>query len=345
MSGTCAGAQVISTVQARVDGAFPSARNPFPKGASFRWFGPPLRLDGDRSALLLPQATGLAELRTHLPAAIAKLSRSRGDATAPAVQLDPWDDPEALILSDGDQHWSAHLIETASGDTLLHFADDLPPPNTELRVTQTPVLRVPAPARDPICFTEGTIIDTEDGPRPIEALYPGDRVLTRDDGPQEILWMGLRRISGARLYAMPSLRPIRIRAGMLGADHGADLLVSPGHQLLVDGRKPRALWGEAEVLVRARDLVDHVAILPERGRREVIYVHLLFARHQVIYANGAPTESFHPAEADLEHLNPVEREELAEICAPEAYGPAARRVLTPADAAILRHDGAPRHLS
>ena len=121
-------------------------------------------------------------------------------------------------------------------------------------------LRLPEPGV--ICFTPGTLIDTPAGPRPVEALRPGDRVLTRDDGAQELLWVGSRRMSGARLYALPHLRPVRLGAVRLGAVRlragafgllrpAADLLVSPQHRLLVRGAAARALFNEPEVLVQA----------------------------------------------------------------------------------------------
>ncbi|WGH79344.1 Hint domain-containing protein [Jannaschia ovalis] len=347
MMSACAGAQVISTVQARVDGSFPSTRTPFPKGARFRWFGEPLRLDGARAAMLLPEPLGQAELRGHLPAAIAKLGRSRG--ALPAAEARPipdaQDDPDALILTDGAARWSARMIETATGETLLLFDAGLPPANATLRIAQSPVLRVPPPLRETICFVQGTQIETENGPRAIEDLDPGDRVLTRDDGLQPIEWMGMRRISGARLYAMPGLRPVRLRVGAVGSGQTRDILLSPGHQVLLSGAKPRALFGTDEVLVRARDLRDDRWVTEEHGLGEVIYIHLLFRRHQVIWANGLPCESFHPADADLDHLNPVDVEELHEIAPPGGYGPHARRCLSPAELAILRHEGAPRYLS
>ncbi len=348
MLGTCAGAQVISTVQARVDGAIPSTRSPFSTGSMFRWSGTPLRLDGARAAFLLSGAEGYGRLRDHAPNAVAKLGRGRGISVQPQRIADPRDDPDALIVESGDMRWSAQLV-TAGSETLLVFHEGLPPANTELRIAQAPAPHEVTAPHKTICFTPGSLIPTPDGRRAVEDLYPGDQVLTRDDGAQEILWMGLRRVSGARMFAMPGLRPILIRAGALGAEHG-DLLVSPDHQVLLSGRKARALWGEDEVLVQARDLVDDRAVTLDHRATEVTYLHILFKRHQVIEANGLPTESFHPAGADLSCLNTVERDDLLELV-PDAdtdagaYGPQARRCLSAAELAILRHEGAPRYLS
>ncbi|SFI88692.1 Hint domain-containing protein [Jannaschia pohangensis] len=347
MLGTCAGAQVISTIQARVDGAFPSARTPFPEGSLFRWFGAPLRLDGARRALLLSGAEGEADLRSHLPGAIAKLGRGRGSNAIPLSLLDPYDDPEALILSDGITRWQATMVQAAGGETLLVFADGLPPANSVTAIVQSPVSHAAPSDRKPICFTAGTLLDTPEGPTPVEALYPGDKVLTRDNGPQEVIWMGLRRVSGARMFALPALRPVRIRAGAIGNE--ADLVVSPGHQIMLAGPRARALWSTPEVLVRAGDLIDDTRVTVDHAANDVAYFHVLTARHEVLRANGAWCESFHPGDADLSQVSPAELEELLELVPgtdsdASVYGPHARRCLSAAELAILQHNGAPRYL-
>ena len=56
--------------------------------------------------------------------------------------------------------------------------------------------------------------------------------------------------------------------------------------------------------MRARDLVDE----PRRGARpcmlpQVTYVHLLLPRHEVVFANGLETESFHPAGEALDSVD------------------------------------------
>ncbi|MEM8848412.1 MAG: Hint domain-containing protein [Pseudomonadota bacterium] len=311
----------------------------------FRWFGTPLRLDGARDALLLDPAIGLSELRRHAPNGVAKLCRAR--AVRPELrQSAEADRTDTLILSDGTGRWHATALMAATGEMLLAFDTDLPPANRELIIEQAPLLPPPRNSQQTICFTPGTMIDTPDGRHPIDVLYPGDRVETRDDGAQEILWMGLRHISGARLYAQPDLRPVRIRAGALGGDRPEpDLLVSPGHQVLLTDPRLRALWDTDEALIRARDLIDDTRVMRDHRATETTYIHILLSRHQVIRANGVWVESFHPDDADLTHLNPVELEELHEAAPQAAYGPHARRCLSPAELAILRHDGAPRYLA
>ncbi|MGH1330312.1 MAG: Hint domain-containing protein [Paracoccaceae bacterium] len=184
------------------------------------------------------------------------------------------------------------------------------------------------------CFVAGTMIMTPSGERPVESLEPGALVMTHDDGPQPVRWLGRRTVAAQGNFA-----PIRIRAGALGDGH-RELMLSPQHRVLIRNHMADLLFGDAEVLVAAKDLVNDLTIRPVEGG-EVEYVHVLFDRHQVIYAEGLPTESFLPGPAVM---NQFERETLDEICTifPEldpdtgaGYSPAARRMLKAFEAQIL----------
>ena len=122
-------------------------------------------------------------------------------------------------------------------------------------------------------------------------------------------------------------------------------LVSPDHRVLLRGAKARVLFNADEVLVAARDLVDDHRILPERGLREVTYIHLLLDAHNIIWANGMETESFHPSNCALDTIESEQRSLLLSLCPgidtnPTKYGGYARRNLSTSEAAILRHDSA-----
>jgi hypothetical protein len=166
-------------------------------------------------------------------------------------------------------------------------------------------------------------------------------LLTRDSGPQEVLWSGHRRMSGARLFAMPGQRPIRLRRGALGLDRPEeDLIVSPEHRVLVAGRAAQDLWGEPEVLVRAADLVGDRYITVDHSLRETWYIHLMLDRHEVIWANGLEVETFHPGFMGMDHLSGGQRGLLFDLRPdlahnPDLYGPPARRMVSRAEAAIL----------
>jgi len=153
-------------------------------------------------------------------------------------------------------------------------------------------------------------------------------------------------MSGARLYAMPGLRPVRLRAGALGVDRpDSELLVSPEHRLLIKGNVARALFNTPEVLVMARDLVNDHSVTIDQALREVTYIHLLLPRHQIVWANGVETESFHPASAALSTLDDGDRKRLLAFNAafevePNLYGAYARRCLNGPEAALLAHEAA-----
>ena len=183
------------------------------------------------------------------------------------------------------------------------------------------------------CFVAGTRIRTPQGERPVETLKPGDLVDTLDNGPQPLRWIGRRSVP-----ATGALAPVAIRAGTFGR-HGR-LMVSPQHRILVRDALAELLFGETDVLVAAKDLVDDRAVRRIEGG-EVTYVHLLFDRHEVIFSEGLATESFLPGPQSSRQF---EAETLAEIAAifpeldpatGEGYSPAARRALKAHEARVL----------
>ncbi|MCH2119410.1 MAG: Hint domain-containing protein, partial [Pirellulales bacterium] len=153
-----------------------------------------------------------------------------------------------------------------------------------------------------ICFTSGTRIATVSGDRRIEDLVAGDLVLTMDRGYQPIRWIG-----ASTRPATGDLAPILIRKGALGNDR--DLRVSPQHRMLLQGWQAEMLFGEQEVLATAKSLVNDHSILRDEGG-EVEYFHMLFDTHEIIYAEGAPSESFHPGEQGWKALDHATRDEI-----------------------------------
>ncbi|WP_264213106.1 Hint domain-containing protein [Leisingera thetidis] len=148
-----------------------------------------------------------------------------------------------------------------------------------------------------VSFTRGTRITLSTGEqRPIEQMRAGDRVLTRDDGIQEVRWVGQ-----STLRAVGDLAPILIRKGAL--NNANDLVVSPGHRLMVYQRSDEIGAGSPEILVRARDLVNgHSVVVLDGGFAD--YFQILFDRHHIIYAEGIAAEST--------FLDPVTRPALPE---------------------------------
>ncbi|MGR3546315.1 MAG: Hint domain-containing protein [Roseovarius sp.] len=188
-----------------------------------------------------------------------------------------------------------------------------------------------------ICFTPGIGILTPRGERPVESLRTGDLVITRDHGPQPIRWIGRRTVPGIDRFA-----PVRVAAHVLDGAR-APLLVSPQHRFLFTGYKAELLFGCDEVLVAARHLVDGRAVSQEE-QAAVTYIHVMFDRHEVIYAEGAATESFHAGDIGISAISDQSREEMFSVFPelrsnPNAYGDTARPCLKRHEARLLQPCG------
>lgn len=199
------------------------------------------------------------------------------------------------------------------------------------------------------CFVAGTRIATPDGPRRVEQIAPGDPVLTLDDGPQPVVWTGRRRTVGRGRLA-----PVAVAPGVLG--NGGWLRVSPQHRMLLSGPGVELAFAEAQVLAPAVGLVDGRRIL-RAPFRTVEYVHLLFDRHQIVWAEGALCESFLPGRTLLGADARVAEELRALFPGLDRHGgsagchagcnvgghvgwPAARRVLSTTEARVAISMGA-----
>lgn len=140
-----------------------------------------------------------------------------------------------------------------------------------------------------ICYLAGTLIRTPQGDVPVELLRAGDLVMTRDHGPMPLAWTSASHVTPADLDIAPNKRPVRIAAGALGNGlPRRDVDVSPQHRIVVSGRDG------AEYLISARHLMmsghPGVSLRPLGGAFDLI--HIAFADHQIVLAEGAPMESF-----------------------------------------------------
>lgn len=150
---------------------------------------------------------------------------------------------------------------------------------------------------DLVClsFGRGTLIALADGRQvAIETLAPGDRVLTRDHGPQPVRWVGR-----TTLRALGSFAPVVITAGTLG--NSGDLIVGQHHRMFLYQRNRSRLGKTAELLVQAKHLVDGERVFLRQGGY-VDYVSLIFDRHEIVYAEGIPAESLMVNDATLSLL-------------------------------------------
>ena len=228
--------------------------------------------------------------------------------------------------------WDVVVADDGAGNALLTF----PNGETLVLVGVDPASVTGAQALNSIgipCFTAGTMIRTPKGEVPVETLKAGDKVFTKDNGIQELRWVGQRVLGPRDLLSQPEHKPILIPTGVM--DNYAPLLVSPLHGMLAQ----RSDTGE-EVFVRAKHLAEAAGpVRVAKGKKSVTYVHLMLDQHQVLFANGAASESFYPGEFALE-LYPLH--EILKIRAlvpglgvqpvEDCYGPTARPFLKRKDA-------------
>ena len=185
----------------------------------------------------------------------------------PVGSVGPVTADDVLPVFEGGNSYELGLLGDYAGDT-FQLAPD---------ASSGTLLTVEVP-----CFLAGTRILTPQGEVPVERLAIGDMIVTASGQNRPVRWMGIRSYAGRFLAASPHVQPIRFRAGSLGdALPRRDLLVSPDHAMVLDGQ-----------LVPARCLVNGKTIVQERGLNRVDYFHVELDSHDVLLAEGAPSESY-----------------------------------------------------
>ena len=153
-----------------------------------------------------------------------------------------------------------------------------------------------------LCFYPGTLLATPSGETSVETLRAGDMLLTTN-GPKPVRWVGQSHVS--RRFADPlRVLPIRITAGALGEGLPVrDLLLSPDHALFLDG-----------ILIQAGAMVNGASILREHNVPETFtYYHVELASHELLLAEGVPSESFVDNVDRMHFSNWAEHEALGDM--------------------------------
>jgi hypothetical protein len=182
-------------------------------------------------------------------------------------------------------------------------------------------------------LAKGAKVQTPVGPWQVQDLRVGDLIDTLDEGPLPILWMGQTEL----FVAAPA---VRIAMGTIA--NATPLLLAPDHLVMIDGSDCELLFGEAEVLVKASDLVGLPGITYDKQKLQSSYFHFMLDTHQLIIADGVPVESFHPGlvrnEEEITELksllqDTLEQQDIDAIFAEEPI----LYILTENEAAVLRN--------
>ena len=174
--------------------------------------------------------------------------------------------------------------------------------------------QTPTPGTTNICFTQGTLFQTDKGLRRIEELRPGDLLMTLDNGLQPIRWIWARKRDLASLLHEPALHAVLIRKGALGNGLPLrDLRVSRQHRILVQSKIAWRMFDKLEVLTPAKDLLGLKGVTLEVPTQDITYFHILLEDHQVLLAEGTPAESLYLGAEARHALEPAALQELALI--------------------------------
>ncbi len=168
----------------------------------------------------------------------------------------------------------------------LNFALAVDPVNRPLEPIDTQIWVGDTIQAPPVaCFTKGTRLLTLRGEMPVESLSVGDLVVTLSGKGavlKPVTWIGSTAFDAGSHPRPDEVRPIRIRAGALGdgLPH-RDLIVSPGHSLLLEG------W-----LMQAERLLNGATILREPATSQGEYFHVELDGHDIVLSEGVPSESY-----------------------------------------------------
>lgn len=167
-------------------------------------------------------------------------------------------------------------------------------------------------ATQPVCYAEGTLIDTPNGPVAVQNLRPGDLVWTLDHGPVPIRWTQCDAQSLDLVSA--DQKPVLIATGALGPELPTqDLTVSPQHRILVGGHRQLQGRFETVAFAPAKSLTSLRGIRHMKGKQQILWFHFACERHEVVVANGCLSESLLLGPMVVKGMTAAERHALIDI--------------------------------
>jgi hypothetical protein len=180
---------------------------------------------------------------------------------------------------------TAEQFDTINHTVLSKIAGSLPTINVTDTLHHTTHTLTAAEIADPNytvpCYVQGTHIETDLGLKLVEELKAGDLVLTVDGRYESVIWVGSRKVIPKFQGNKEKAYPVRIVKDAFGENlPQRDLLVSPDHSIYVDG-----------LMIPAEKLINSKTIIQEKWS-QVTYFHVELPKHEAIYAEGLPAESY-----------------------------------------------------
>ena len=181
------------------------------------------------------------------------------------------------------------------------------------------------------CFGPDTQIETTKGPRAITSLKMGDQVMTYDNGPQPIVWIGSRRTSLLAALTHENVRPVVYSAGIRGVGTPIrPLTLSQQHRVMITDPLVQLLAHTTQVFVRSAHLNTHT--LPAKP---VDWHHFALPNHEVICANGIWVESLFAGDALMELFSADDCAHIKQATRLQPHLKTARPCLRDFEAAVL----------
>lgn len=195
---------------------------------------------------------------------------------------------------------------------------------------------------DFVCFSSEAPIETSTGPRRADALSVGDHVVTADGQLRKIKWIGRCHLSHGDLQKKPHLRPVVIKRNAFETGvPSQDVRVSPQHRIALTSFAAELYFGTRDVLVPARFLVNGQDVHIDEDVSNVVYIHILFDKHELVNVSGLWSESLFLGETTVGALPEETQSEIFELfpdfegCC-TAFGSTALPVLKPFEARAIR---------
>ncbi|SEV96966.1 Hint domain-containing protein [Cognatiyoonia koreensis] len=129
----------------------------------------------------------------------------------------------------------------------------------------------------------GTKVATPTGWRCIEAIAPGDMVLTFDGGMQAVVSVQREVIWTDNVAANPATWPLHVPAGALG--NREDMTILPYQAVLVESDAAENAFGDPFAMIPAAALEGFRRITRMAPAERIEIVTLQFAQDEVVFAN------------------------------------------------------------